>query len=84
MQCLSGWQVQNHIKTMTFVLQKLMLQIKADFDSKLKFNSFHSSGAPPSSKVRADYYFSVKSCYDKYESVGVKTNGTCIFLILLG
>ncbi|KAM6917584.1 cilia- and flagella-associated protein 99 [Lycodopsis pacificus] len=29
--------------------QRVMSQIKKDLDSKLKFNSFHSSGVPPSS-----------------------------------
>ncbi|KAM9341281.1 cilia- and flagella-associated protein 99 [Symphorus nematophorus] len=33
--------------------KKVMSQIKKDFDSKLKFNSFHSSG-PPSSKIKTN------------------------------
>lgn len=36
-----------------FVLQKVMSQIKMDFDSELKFNSFSFSAPPCSNKVRA-------------------------------
>lgn len=44
---------QNQVTFLTvIVLQDMMTQIQTDLDAKLKFNSFHASGLPPSNKVK--------------------------------
>lgn len=59
-----------------FVLQKLMSQIREDFDSKLRFDSFQSSGIPASHKmVRSNDLFVIAS--------GSHSRCSSVFIILL-
>ncbi|XP_008282424.1 uncharacterized protein cfap99 [Stegastes partitus] len=77
----SSSQLTFLLNLLSFVLQRAMSQIDKEFESKLKFDSFRSSAAPSSNKVRSKLISfqyeigSISSCrYNVY---------VCCFLFLL-
>lgn len=52
-----------HFKsTLVFALQRAVSQIKADFESKLKFNTIYSSGTPSTQRVSTRLCLYLEGC----------------------